>query len=171
MFCLFLLIKSKKGGDILNKIDFDLKIKELKNTNGSLYGYGDKRYESKDEFEKFCECFTNENKKKYSKELSGEKPNMASYASSSRFIYKTFHNTSSLVKINIYNTKKFEFEKNIKGGVRANFDMYCENDKNCYYFEGKCHEIFDSHSPVFKKSYAKIFDKFNIKYETKTMKV
>lgn len=142
----------------MNKKAFDIKLKTLLNIDKNSKGFNDERYEDENTFEKW-----KPSDDKFKKETSGTKPNMASYGSSSRFLYKTFYNqTINLGDIKIEN---IEFEKIMKHKIHANFDMYFKKDNNHYYFEGKCHEIFDYHYPKFPKSYHSIFDEYNIEYE------
>lgn len=152
----------------MNKKDFDIELKKLVIGNYADIGFNDVRYEKEELFDKWTANMNKSDKDRYCKELikdGGKKPKMASYGSSSRFVYKTFKGRKNLDKVvpQYINNGNFEFEKIMKGHVRANFDMFYGVEKNNYYFEAKCHEIFDNHSPIFAKSYSQYFGKIKHK--------
>lgn len=92
-------------------------------------------------------------------------PKMASFGSSSRFIYNKSKDIEG-----------FEFEKQLPtrvGHRPANIDGYIQRGNVCIYVEGKCREIYASHkaikvSNVYLDIYDKLkenFSKFNYKNE------
>jgi len=115
-------------------------------------------YEDKTHYINWVSQMSEEDHNAYVKEINDTNPKMAAYASSARFIYKSFKDKSNLKKLGlgIQCCEDRVFEKIMKGKVRANFDMYLEEGKTKYYFEAKCRELFDYHYPYFPKSYKEI---------------
>lgn len=141
----------------MNRLEkkFCCTFKELMGRNEAK-GIGDYEfYEDDSNYEKWTKEMSKDEQDIYKKELAKPVPNMASYASSSRFIYKSFKKIENLksLGLNIQQYQNRTFEKVMKGFVRANFDMYLEDGEERYYFEAKCRELFDYHYPYFSKSY------------------
>jgi len=96
-------------------------------------------YEDKKTFEKFVAKMTKEHRESYEKGGGSElmekdaPPKMASYASSSRFIY--------LLGKDIPNFT-FEAKRHTRIGGTANLDGFLHCDKEDVYVEAKCHEMF-----------------------------
>lgn len=92
-------------------------------------------------------------------EKDNEPPHAASVASSSRFCYLGLRNADIAVFPGYSNEKNgnvpFEFEKilsiklknlNKESYSKANLDAYYNGETTDFYFEFKCHELFDSHN-------------------------
>ena len=142
-------------------------------------------YYSEDEFEKFVDEMRNNyfnhykkfNGDKNVKENTGGKggelakkssryglipPKMASVASSSRFCYIALRDgTEVLLPDRVLTTNDVEFEKECKifdnSSTSPQLDAYISDDICDIYVEVKCHEIFDSHKPMFKAKYWPLF--------------
>ncbi len=85
-------------------------------------------------------------------------PKMASVASSSRFCYLALRDgvdTNILGKTFAKNEVEFEKECEIFATSKTapQLDAYIEDEKCDIFIEAKCHEIFDSHKPVFRNVY------------------
>ncbi len=134
--------------------------------NPSMFGYcllpnNDKKYHKYDmyysnsEFNKLCKVMKEEYPSIYASysrgkgsELIGTPPKMASVASSSRFCYLSLRNASIRdFEVTESQIKPFEFEKDLKvydiSGTNPQMDAFIETDNSYYFFEFKCHEIFD----------------------------
>lgn len=84
-------------------------------------------------------------------------PKMASFGSSSRFIYNKSKDIEG-----------FEFEKQLPtrvGHRPANIDGYIQRDNVCVYVEAKCREIYASHKAIeVSNVYLDVYDKLKDKY-------
>lgn len=102
-----------------------------------------------DAYERYYNCPGGEIKKYYNKRWKKwMPPKMASYGSSSRFIYEEFRETPS-----------FRFEESLPIGfpgfrkkeAEASLDGFYE--PKCIYVEAKCHEFYNSLNTEFKEKY------------------
>ena len=124
-------------------------------------------YLSNDAWEDFKESISEDHKKQYDDADGGElkkkkgrwgmcPPKMASFGSSSRFLYNL-----SKEKVG------FVFEKRLptKVGPRpANLDGYLKLNDTDILVEAKCGEIYYSHSKDVSKSYIKVYDELKKRY-------
>lgn len=142
----------------LNGVD-DPKCKFGFNTGSCVYY----NYLSKREFEDFLSKMNKTHKSQYDNANGGElevreslPPKMASYGSSSRFIY----NMSKEID-------NFCFEKKLRTRVGigvANIDGYLCGETDIY-IEAKCREIYSSHSKVsVSEKYKAVYDKISHNY-------
>lgn len=134
-----------------------------------------KEYYSKRTFSEFCEEMKDKYKDIYvayakgkGSELVGAPPKMASVASSSRFCYLALRDAS----IDVFGEnsgKKFEFEKNLPvceiKGTNPQMDAFCDGESADYFFEFKCHELFDVHEKEISEQYNIFFKQWDIKRE------
>ena len=132
-------------------------------------------YYNNDEFARFCK----EMKENYSEiynayangkgsELIGTPPKMASVASSSRFCYLALRDASitDIDKDVKVGKTKFEFEKDLPvkviDGQNPQIDAFYDSEDSVYFFEFKCHEIFDNHDKTLSRQYDKFLQKWDI---------
>ena len=160
-------MKNNKTKNTL-KHKFDLKLKELEGRDND---FRDDKYEVYFKQEVFQEEIINkmkqEHKEAYEKgighelsEKNGMPPSMSSVASSSRFCYLSLKDSDlSVFGINKgSNEIKFEEKLRINGvkGFTPHIDAYYEDGNGGYYFfECKCHEVFDRHYIKLSHSYFK----------------
>jgi hypothetical protein len=163
---------------INKKAKFDLEIKRLSGLDENFFGYKTPdgkvydNYLSNDTWDNFKKQMSNRFRQSYSDGSGGEllpskgrggwyPPKMASIASSSRFAYLTFKDDpeTTIRKIipDIFSGGDFRFEDkisipNVSG--TPNLDAsYKVKGKLSVYFEAKCHEIFDTHYPIWRNAY------------------
>jgi len=80
-------------------------------------------------------------------------PKMASYASSSRFVY-------TLLRKELGNNEVV-FEQKLPNGIRRsvpNMDAFLATSKEFIFVEAKCHEIYASPSPKYKTAFKEFYD-------------
>jgi len=176
----------------MTKKEFDKEIKRNIN-NEKLFGYFtlpaecDRKeykkfyydtYYNKEEFKSFCEEMCDKYNsifKAYAKgkgsELIGVPPKMASVASSSRFCYLGLRNASLKDFDESWDGNNWEFEKDLVvksiTGTNPQMDAYCKNGDTAYFFEFKCHEVFDTHANEISEQYNKFFSKWGLEWEGK----
>ena len=148
--------------------NFDLAVKQAKGghlsegyvtTEGNLYT----AYCTNQKWDDFLEDMKSNHKDAYCEfskgngaELSGKKnrygnivpPKMASYASSSRFIYELSKDIPG-----------FAFECKLHtsfGAAKASLDGYIKN--KCLFVEAKCHEIYSGMSSPYKRAYETFYE-------------
>lgn len=156
----------------LNKIlDEAIRLHETANSSGLTAGYvvGDKTYHnymSNSSWAEFCKHMEINHSSAYNnykngdgKELDERKaggniypPKMASFGSSSRFIY-------SLVK----DDSDFKFEEQLPttvGGV-ANLDGFKKTETGYVFVEAKCREPYSTKNKIFGQKYKELYDFIN----------
>ena len=168
----------------MTREDFDRIVREAIGDQ-NLFGYAvlpneDKTYHmyemyySNDEFNKFCntmksnyECIYDSYARGKGSELVGTPPKMASVASSSRFCYLSLRDASISDFDNaVESSGPFEFEKELLvrdiTGTNPQMDAFTETDRFIFFFEFKCHELFDNHKKVLSSQYDKYFKKWGV---------
>ena len=138
----------------------DFAIRDAQNVYG--YGYlipGKKpyyNYLSNKEWDVYLDSMSLIHKEQFDKADGGElkekdskPPKMASFGSSSRFIYEY----SKLIP-------SFSFEKKLptRVGGKANIDGYIGTSENDTFVEAKCREIYSSHDSKVSNVYMKLYD-------------
>jgi len=136
-------------------------------------------YYSNREFDEFCNTMKNEYNAIYDyyargkgSELVGTPPKMASVASSSRFCYLSLRNATKIDTIRDFGfdegekVEQFEFEKDLVvpnvTGTNPQMDAFIETDETVFFFEFKCHEIFDNHKKELSLQYQKPLAEFDV---------
>lgn len=79
-------------------------------------------------------------------------PHMASFGSSSRFIYKLSKDIPGFV---------FEKQLPTRVGGTANLDGFLQKEDKNIYIEAKCREIYGNHNEI-KKAYEKVYEKIDV---------
>lgn len=97
-----------------------------------------------------------------------EPPKMACVASSSRFCYLALRNGVYGVNPLLFNREitgqdvEFEKECQISSVSKPQLDAFVAGEECDVFIEAKCHEIFDSHKPTFKRKYVNYFKKHRL---------
>lgn len=132
---------------------FDIAKKAVETNGSKLDGYnGHAAYMTKKDWNTFLEEMSKDEQEVFVREIKETEhpPKMASYGSSSRFLY-------NIVKKN--KIDGFVFEKKLATGLGsgiANLDGYIA-DKNIY-IEAKCHEFYGDITMPYKEAHKKLYD-------------